>query len=139
QATIDSAIYQSAFRMIGKTITTMAIPELAGAIEFGKSQEEVQNILAEAFTDISLADFDVLILGCTHYPLVLDLFTQVLPNTIAVFDPALAVAQRVEKQFWPQEAGNGETRFLISKDSAPFRAFVTKLFPDAAYAIEVVE
>ncbi|HVV39364.1 MAG TPA: aspartate/glutamate racemase family protein [Candidatus Paceibacterota bacterium] len=138
-ATIESTIYQSAFRMIGKNITTVAISELAGAIEFAKSREEIQKILTEAFANISLADFDVLILGCTHYPLVLDLFTQVLPKTIAVFDPALAVAERVERQFWPQEAGDAITQFVISKDSEPFRTFAAKLFPGQKYTVEVIE
>ena len=138
-ATIQSAIYQSAFRMIGKDITTLPIPELAGAIEFGTPKEQLQKIIADAFANLNLNDFDVLILGCTHYPLVSDLFKKVLPASMALFDPALAVAGRVEKQFWPQEAGNGKTHFVISKDSVQFRSLVTKFFPDTQASIEVLQ
>jgi glutamate racemase len=138
-ATIKSNIYQNAFQMIGKEITTLPIEGLAGAIEFGSTQEEIKHLIEEALTTQRLADFDVLVLACTHYPLVKDIFEQVSPTSLAVFDPALAVAERVERQFWPQEAGNGTMRFLISKDSAPFREQLTRLFPSAQYTVEVLE
>lgn len=138
-ATIESAIYQNAFRMLGKDIVTVAIPELAGAIEFGVPESQVQKIIADVFANISLGDFDVLILGCTHYPLVMELFKKVIPASLALFDPALPVAERVEKQFWPQEAGEGTTRFLISQESEHFRAVAAKLFPEARYTVEVIE
>ncbi len=138
-ATIESAIYQNAFRMLGKDIATVAMPELAGAIEFGAPGAEIEKIITKAFTHISFADFDVLILGCTHYPLVLELFKKVIPAPVALFDPAIAVAERVEKQFWPQEAGEGKTTFLISKDSPGFKAFAERLFPKAHYTLEVLE
>jgi len=38
-----------------------------------------------------------------------------------------------------QEVGDGTLRFLISRDSTPFRGFVEALFPDSAYSIKVVE
>ena len=125
--------------MIGKSITTIAIPELAGAIEFGAAPEVIKKIIADAFTGVALSNFDVLILGCTHYPLAAQAFQEIVPASLALFDPALAVAQRVEKQFWPQEAGNGETMFLISKDSPHFRTLLEDLFPESKYTLEVLE
>ncbi len=56
-----------------------------------------------------------------------------------VFDPAIAVAERAEELFWPQEVGDGITRFIISKDSDEFRAFVIKLFPEGEHVIEVLK
>jgi len=138
-ATIDSGIYQSAFRMLGKEITTVAIPELAGAIESGVGREEIKSIIQKAFADISLNNFDVLVLACTHYPLVSDVFEEVLGRGIRLFDPADAVAQRIEERWWPREVGHGKLRFLISKDSEPFRRLVADRFPDGAYSIEVLE
>ncbi len=138
-ATIASGIYQNAFDMLDLQIQTVAIPALAGAIEFGKSPDELRTIIAEAFAPVDFSGVDVLVLGCTHYPLALEIFKEVVPSTIDIFDPALAVAERVEKKFWPQESGMGTTTFLISKESAPFRAFVERLFPNMHYTLEVVE
>ena len=137
-ATVRSGLYQNAFRMIGKDITVVAISELAGAIEFGKPENELRSIINEGFKDLSAKDFDVVILACTHYPLVADLFAELF-SAPTVFDPAVAVAARVEKLFSPKEAGEGKTTFLVSKDSAPFRRVVEELFPDMAYTVEVLK
>jgi len=138
-ATIGSGIYQNAFNMIGKDIQAVAIPELAAAIEFGESREKIKEIITTAFASIRREDFDVLILACTHYPLVSEIFDEVLGGAIPIFDPAVAVAERVESQMWPREAGDGKTRFVISKDSEPFRQLVARLFPQSNYSIEVLE
>ncbi len=138
-ATIRSGIYQNAFQMIGKEVEFVAVPKLAGAIEFGASDEELLAIIVNAFYDVQLDAFDVLILGCTHYPLVAHIFVQSIPVTLALFDPALVVAERVEKHCWPHEVNDGTTTFLLSKDSLKFRELVERLFPHSTYTVEVVE
>lgn len=137
-ATIDSEIYQNAFRMIGKDVATVVIPDLAGAIEFGSSEAEMEQIIRDAFKDVQLKNFDVLILACTHYPLVSPIFERVL-GSIHLFDPALAVGERVKKQLWPREVGDGTTRFIVSKDSQLFRDRVAQLLSGSAFSIEVLD
>jgi len=58
---------------------------------------------------------------------------------VPFFDPAEAVADRVKRQLWPREVGNGKLRLLVSRDTPQFRAHVTKLLPDASYVIEVLD
>ncbi|MFA7302746.1 MAG: glutamate racemase [Candidatus Paceibacterota bacterium] len=136
-ATINSGIYQNAFEAIGKEIETVAIPDLAGAIEFGATDAEVEQIIREAFAAVDTSAFDTLILGCTHYPLVKDVFEKVMP-TIKIVDPALAVASRVAERMGASEVGADTTTFLISKESESFRDRVAQLWPGAAYTIEVI-
>lgn len=135
-ATVRSGIYQNAFHMVGKSIEACAIAGLAGAIEFGKPEAEIEKLIGRALE--SRPHADIVILGCTHYPLVLPLFRRALPSA-TFFDPAKSVAERAEKLFWPQEVGEGTTRFLISEESPQFRLFVEKLFPNSSYEIEVLE
>lgn len=137
-ATIESEIYQNAFRMIGKEIETVAIPDLAAAIEFGSPEEETERIIQDAFQNVRKEHFDLLILACTHYPLVAHLFRKTL-GPLPLFDPAFAVAGRVKRQLWPREVGDGTTRFVLSKDSEQFRARVERLFPGSAASIEVLD
>lgn len=58
-------------------ITMLPAPNLASAIEDyflnGKSEKDLKLIL-NIFNDLGLATYDYLILGCTHYPLIQDLF-----------------------------------------------------------------
>ena len=137
-ATVDSGIYQNGFRMIGKEVKVVTIPELAGAIEQGLPEADIERIIRAAFPPLERPP-ELLVLACTHYPLVRSVFERVLGVSVYIFDPAVAVAERVERQFWPREAGGGTMRFITSKDSAPLHSLVAQLFPDANPAFEVVE
>ena len=137
-ATIASGIYQNAFTMVRKNVPVVPIAGLAGAIEFAESEEKIENIIREAFKDVNLTDYDALILACTHYPLAVQAFRSLLGDKIHFFDPAEAVAERVEKQFWPREAGDGKMRLCITADSPHFRAFAEQLFPEDDFTIERV-
>ena len=130
-ATVKSGIYRNGFRMIGKDIFEVSIPDLAGAIEFGADEAALERKIREVFGGIQPNDFDVLILACTHYPLILPIFQKVLGTSLPILDPALIVADKVERELWPREAGNGTTHFVISKDSGHFRNLVLRLFPEA--------
>lgn len=136
-ATVKSGLYRNGFKMIGKEITEVPIPDLAGAIEFGEAEEVLEKKIQEAFAELNKEDFDALILACTHYPLILPVFRRVF-GKLVILDPAHAVAERVERELWPCEAGDGKTHFVITKDSEHFRSIVQRLFPDSEYTIEVL-
>ncbi|MBP9757515.1 MAG: hypothetical protein KBD06_02855, partial [Candidatus Pacebacteria bacterium] len=80
-----------------------------------------------------------LVLACTHYPFAIAQFKKVLGDDIKIFDPAHAVAARVEKQFWPREVGDGTTKFILSAESEQFRTLIARLFPDADVGVEVLK
>lgn len=135
-ATVDSGIYQSAFHMIGKDVHMISIAELGAAIEHGVPEGEIDKIIRKAFEN-EPKDFDVLILACTHYPLAFQSFKRVLGDVV-IIDPAVAVAERAKKQFWPAEVGEGMTHFILSQDSDRFRQYVAELFPNQQSTIEVL-
>lgn len=137
-ATVRAGIYQTAFTLVGQHIAAVPIDGLAGAIEFAQGEEKQREAIEAAFEDIEWADVDTLVLACTHYPLALDVFRKIVPAHVEIFDPAVAVAERAIRQFWPQEVRDGKTTFVISQDSLPFRELVAKLFGDTHYTIEVL-
>lgn len=135
-ATVRSGIYESAFRMLGKEVRTIPIPELAAAIEFGAPDADVEEIVERTLKNER--GIDILVLGCTHYPLAVRAFHKALPSA-KIFDPAEAVALRAKRRFWPQEVGEGKTLFLVSKESKRFRAIAAGLFGERGWDIEVLE
>lgn len=125
QLTIDSGMYQRAFDKIGIHIDALAIPELAGAIEAGKRDEDLRIIIEDALSGKDMRDFDILMLGCTHYPLVEHLFREVVGKEIELYNPAIAVAQQVIEQF--DMKGTGVTTFIFSQENEVTRNSLEKL------------
>ncbi len=138
EATIKSGIYQNGFKSIGKEVNCIAIPELAGAIEFGESDKKIISIIKESISPY-LSEIDVLILACTHYPLVISLFKEVVGVEVEIFDPAIAVSERATELFVVDAEGDKSIRFIISQDSEYFLARAKELFADYPITFEVID
>lgn len=133
-ATIESGIYQQGFRSVGKEIATLPIPDLAGMIEFGESEKKLEAMVRRHLTDRM---GELLVLGCTHYPLVRNVFEKILAGKdVEIYDPAVAVANEVKAMM--DEKGEGKLHFLITKDSALFRERVESLFGKKNTIVEVI-
>jgi glutamate racemase len=138
EATVRSGMYEEALRLFHLRPTMCAIPDLAGLIEGGAEEGILQACIKSALEKQYRQDFDVIVLGCTHYPLVRRAFENVLQEigiNAQIVDPAEAVADRIVKKFDIQ--GAGAARFLISKDSEPFRKKVAELLQGRKYTIEL--
>lgn len=135
-ATVNSHIYENALVGVVR-LDSLAIPGLAGAIEFGASEGEVAEIVREALVTKKGRTYRYLLLGCTHYPLALSAIQAEARNILGeveCINPAGFVADETVKCF--NCTGTGTLHFKISKDSEPFRARVHELFPTARYTIE---
>ena len=98
-ATISSHAYQRALAACGLESWEKACPLLVPLVEEGwvdhPVTEQVARIyLGEAFTD-GFRSADVLLLGCTHYPLLKPLLHRVVPRDVMLVDSAESVALAV--------------------------------------------
>lgn len=137
-ATVASELYTKAVDGVVE-IDPLGIPGLAGAIEFEASNEEIEKILSAALLSRKGEAYDGVILGCTHYPLVLSItqpLVQKYLGDIEILNPAYPVADEVVKNF--DISGSGIMRFLVSKQSDAFDAKVKALFPDTPFTVEVL-
>lgn len=101
-ATISSHAYRRALEGRGIAVHEKACPLFVPLVEEGWVEhpvtEQVAKIyLSEAFSD-DARDADVLVLGCTHYPLIKPLLRRVAPEHIAIVDSAESTAQDVARQ-----------------------------------------
>ena len=138
-ATIDSAIYQSKLEAKGIVADGIALPDLVKCIEEGRPRDMMTEMIRAALMAQVSRGYSHIILGCTHFPLVHDIFEEILSSVgidAVLVDPAEAVAQTVASQFTIE--GNGTTRILVSAKSTIFESFVRTLFPGEAYAVEVI-
>jgi len=105
EATVSSHAYRKALEARGLEAQEKACPLLVPLVEEGWVEhpvtEEVARIyLAEGFAD-GFGDADVLVLGCTHYPLLKTLLRRVAPAHVNIVDSAEStarvVAERLQK------------------------------------------
>lgn len=139
-ATIESNTYQDNFLKNGIKIKTQSIPELAGAIEFGSDDIEIEKIVNEAVLKSFENENGTVLLCCTHYPFVADKFEKSFRDKnkkIKIFNPAEAVIDSALQKF-DTEKGTGVLRFLISQDSPTFRKITAEHFREYEYTIEII-
>jgi glutamate racemase len=102
EATVSSHAYRKALEARGLQAREKACPLLVPLVEEGWVEhsvtEEVARIyLGEAFAD-GFHDADVLVLGCTHYPLLKPLLRRAAPPHVNIVDSAESTAQAVAGQ-----------------------------------------
>ena len=100
-ATVSSHAYLKALDSRGVQAREKACPLFVPLVEEGwidhAVTEQVARIyLSEAFTD-GFQSADVLLLGCTHYPLIKPLLRRVTPEHVSIIDSAESTAQAVAK------------------------------------------
>jgi len=99
QRTIDSGVFAEEIkkRCPQMQVIGQACPQLAGLIEAGAPEEELDKLVG-AYVSAMLAQLDgrsphFAILGCTHYPLVEPLFAKHLPPSCRVLSQPKIAAQ----------------------------------------------
>jgi len=122
-ATIASHAYRRALKARGVTAREKACPLFVPLVEEGWTEhtvtEQVARIyLGEAFSG-EAANADVLVLGCTHYPLIKPLLRRVAPAHITIVDSAESTAHAVARQL------EIETRPPAMSDGPRMRFFAT--------------
>ncbi len=100
RATIRSGAYEKALRATDNNVrvSSRACPLLVPLIEEGLLNDDVTDQVIARYLRPLLADgIDTLVLGCTHYPLLINAITRVLGRQIMLVDSAQNCARAVEE------------------------------------------
>ena len=102
EATVNSHAYQRALETRGVEAKEKACPLFVPLVEEGWVEHPVTEQVARIYLDEAFADgfrsADVLVLGCTHYPLIKPLLHRVAPPHVTIVDSAESTAQFVAEQ-----------------------------------------
>jgi len=111
EATISSRAYLKALQNLGVEAREKACPLLVPLVEEGWIEHPVTEQIARIYLGEAFADgfesADVLVLGCTHYPLIKPLLRRLAPPHVSVVDSAESTAQ-VVKGLRPQSSSQSE-------------------------------
>jgi glutamate racemase len=120
--TVQTACYPIEIRKRRPDIHVLqqACPELAGSIERGAPRDEIRGLVEQYVAELlqkTDAAPDGVILGCTHYPLVADLFAAALPSGMRIIHQPEATARALKcylDRHPEYHAGNGGRRMFLS-------------------------
>ena len=149
EATVSSHAYREALERRGIEAREKACPLLVPLVEEGWVEhpvtEEVAKIyLKDAFGD-GFHSADVLVLGCTHYPLIKPLLRRVAPEHVAIVDSAHSTAHAVAARMAElckgpgTAAGKPELRFFATDSVEKFRRMGPKFLGHPVDAVEHVD
>jgi glutamate racemase len=127
EATISSHAYRDALAKFRIDSREKACPLLVPLVEEGWTDHSVTKqiagiYLAEAFAD-GFDSADVLLLGCTHYPLLKPILQKIVPEGVTLVDSAESTAHAVAKLL--NQQGERTYRVPQTSDSAKIKFFVT--------------
>jgi glutamate racemase len=102
EATVASHAYRRALEARGAAVKEKACPLFVPLVEEGWTEHRVTEQVARIYLDEAFSgdarEADVLVLGCTHYPLIKPLLRRVAPAHISIVDSAESTAHAVGEQ-----------------------------------------
>ncbi len=133
KGTLSSSLFNSTSEMhaSGITIIEQEGTGLVPLVEGGKMQDAQTRRLLEEFVNPMLEQgIDYLVLGCTHYPYLIPLLREILPEHITIIDSGEAVARQTKTVLESQELSkiNGSKtkhQFYTNADVSLLKSFLT--------------
>ncbi|MDF2439456.1 MAG: glutamate racemase, partial [Abditibacteriota bacterium] len=148
QATVESGVYSHTLgRLRAQTLCIEeACPEFVPLVESEQTASPAAHTAARKYlAPLLQSEVDTIIMGCTHYPLLLPVLRQAAPHCCFI-DPAEAVAIEVAQkaaQVAEQESHNGRDahmtapkyferdHFFVSGESSGVRRWIKLLLPQS--------
>lgn len=129
KATVRSDAYAQAIRRYRKDarVYSLACPLLVPLVEnrrYKKEDPVVTIILKEYLDQLTCHGIDTLVLGCTHYPLLMDAVQSLVPDLKIIsssYEAALSLKSSLERTNQLNDGPGSRTRFYVSDDAEAFR------------------
>ena len=132
--TVASECYRSSIEALfpGTLVVEQACPAFVPMIESGDlSSDELRRIAKEYLRPMLKASVGSIVLGCTHYPLLVPLLRQLLPASVQLIDPAVGVARQLDavlgvpKPLLGERLHLDDCRFCVTADPDGFATRAT--------------
>ncbi|MCY4261898.1 MAG: glutamate racemase [Candidatus Dadabacteria bacterium] len=148
QATIKSGSYEKKLRDICSSpikIYSKSCPLFVPLAEEGWENEETSALIAEKYLgELRESGIDVLILGCTHYPLLKNTIAGVMGKGIRLVDSAEETAKQTENILRSQgllrkDGKAQQMSFYLTDDSETFTSIASRFLGRPMEKTEVVD
>jgi glutamate racemase len=143
--TIASGAYERAIKALrpDARVHSQPCPLFVPLVEEGWFDHPAAELIAREYLQpLQRANVDVLVLGCTHYPLLKSLLARVMGPGVTLVDSAAetatAVARELERLDLLAKNGAHDHRFVVSDDEPHFRKVGAFFLGEKLKQVEVV-
>jgi len=143
--TIASGAYERAIKALrpDAKVHGQACPLFVPLVEEGWFDHPAAELIAREYLEpLKQAHVDVLVLGCTHYPLMKTLLARVMGPGVTLVDSAeetaKAVASELESRGLLTDGGSHDHLFVVSDDEPHFRRVGARFLGEKIKQVEVV-
>ena len=128
KATVASGIYTEKIKALlpEADVTAIACPLFVPIVEEGFTHHAIAKLaVSEYLHSIKEKGVDTLILGCTHYPLLTSLISDIIGDSVSIVDSASSCSEALEKLLSSNELSRKtrlppENRYFVSDDPEKF-------------------
>lgn len=147
EATIKSNSYAKAILNIDRSIEVfgVACPLFVPLVEEGWTDGKIAEMTADKYLrEIKQNDIDTLVLGCTHYPLLKGILSQVMGGSVNLIDSAIETAREIKKVLQSltllNSSGENVTReFYVTDSPEKFKAVGERFLGEDIHFIKKIK
>ena len=147
EGTIKSGIYTEYIRRLDPAVTVVgkACPLFVPLVEEGLLEDRITDDMVERYlSELKPYNVDALVLGCTHYPLLMNPIKRYMGEGVTLVNPAYETAKGLKEILKTKDMLNGESDkvsydFYVSDGVDSFKAFANEVLPVNVDEVKVVD
>ena len=146
-ATIKSHIYNDYIRQLDPSVTVVgkACPLFVPLVEEGLLEDRITDDMVDRYlSELKQYNVDALVLGCTHYPLLINPIKRYMGDEVTLVNPAYETAKDLKKLLEANSLLNTDSKkatydFYVSDGVDKFKVFADKVLPINVKDVKVVD
>ena len=146
KTTISSNAYVEKIHAINKNVKVYSkeCPLFVPIIEESLSNHKIANLAVQLYLKKMPKEIDILILGCTHYPLLTKTIQNNISSNISILDSSIVVAHSIKDFLFKNSllssfSFKGENNFYISDDVQKFQNSIESIMKTFNCSIKKVD
>ena len=147
QATIKSRIYNNYIRKLDPEVTVIGkpCPLFVPLVEEGLLEDRVTDDMVERYlSELKPYNVDALVLGCTHYPLLINPIKRYMGDKVTLVNPAYETAKELKLLLEQNHILNKSNQqasyeFFVSDGIDSFKYFADRVLPINVNEVNVVD
>ncbi len=147
EGTIKSGIYTEYIRRLDPSITVVgkACPLFVPLVEEGLLEDRITHDMVDRYlSELKPYNVDALVLGCTHYPLLMNPIKRYMGERVTLVNPAYETAKGLkeilsDKGMLNDKKHNSTYEFYVSDGVDKFKAFADDVLPVNVDEVKVVD